>query len=78
AEGKIRFVLGAQREELTGTCLVYEMDDLDSTPRLIAELTVKDFDNDNVLMWECPDVFRVDGKEVFVWWPQGKLREAHR
>ncbi|SUU01043.1 sucrose-6-phosphate hydrolase [Actinobacillus lignieresii] len=78
AEGKIRFVLGAQRENLTGTCLVYEMDDLDSTPRLIAELTVKDFDNDNVFMWECPDLFRLDGKDVFVWSPQGKLREAHQ
>ncbi|VEI47282.1 sucrose-6-phosphate hydrolase [Actinobacillus equuli] len=78
AEGKIRFVLGAQRENLTGTCLVYEMDDLDSTPRLISELAVKDFDNSNVFMWECPDLFQLGDKDVFVWSPQGKLREAHQ
>lgn len=77
-EGKIRFVLGAQRENLTGTCLVYEMDDLDSTPRLISELAVKDFDNSNVFMWECPDLFQLGDKDVFVWSPQGKLREAHQ
>ena len=75
-EGKIRFVLGAQRENLTGTCLVYEMDDLNSTPRLLGELAVQDFDNSHVFMWECPDLFQLGGKDVFIWSPQGKLREA--
>ena len=75
AEGKIRFVLGAQRENLTGTCLVYEMDDLNSTPRLLGELAVQDFDNSHVFMWECPDLFQLGGKDVFIWSPQGKLRE---
>ena len=74
-EGKIRFVLGAQRENLTGTCLVYEMDDLNSTPRLLGELAVQDFDNSHVFMWECPDLFQLGGKDVFIWSPQGKLRE---
>ena len=62
AEGKIRFVLGAQRENLTGTCLVYEMDDLNSTPRLLGELAVQDFDNSHVFMWECPDL--LDRKSI--------------
>ncbi|HGO5824337.1 TPA: glycoside hydrolase family 32 protein [Mannheimia haemolytica] len=78
AEGKIRFVLGAQRENLTGTALIYEMDDLNATPRLIAELEVHDFDNSNVFMWECPDLFSLGGKDLFVWSPQGKLRESHQ
>lgn len=78
AEGKIRFVLGAQRENLTGTALLYEMDDLNATPRLLGELAVQDFDNSHVFMWECPDLFQLDGKDVFVWSPQGKLRESHR
>lgn len=78
ADGKIRFVLGAQRENLTGTCLVYEMNDLNDTPRLVAELAVKDFDNQHVFMWECPDLFQLGGKDVFVWSPQGKLRESHQ
>lgn len=78
AEGKIRFVLGAQRENLTGTALIYEMNDLNDMPRLIAELAVNDFDNSNVFMWECPDLFRLGGKDLFVWSPQGKLRESHQ
>lgn len=78
AEGKIRFVLGAQRENLTGTALLYEMDDLNATPRLLSELAVQDFDNSHVFMWECPDLFRLDGHDLFVWSPQGKAREDHR
>lgn len=78
AEGKIRFVLGAQREDLSGTCLMYEMDDLESAPRLISELEIKDFDNSNVFMWECPDLFKLSDKDIFVWSPQGKLREKRR
>lgn len=77
-DGKIRFVLGAQRENLTGTALLYEMDDLKSTPRLLGELDINGFDNHNVFMWECPDLFQLSGKNVFVWSPQGKLREATR
>ncbi|MEG9487875.1 glycoside hydrolase family 32 protein [Mannheimia indoligenes] len=78
AEGKIRFVLGAQRENLTGTALIYEMNDLNDTPRLVTELDVNGFDNSNVFMWECPDLFRLGGKDLFVWSPQGKLRESHQ
>ena len=51
------------------------MDDLNSTPRLLGELAVQDFDNSHVFMWECPDLFQLGGKDVFIWSPQGKLRE---
>lgn len=77
-DGKIRFVLGAQRENLTGTTLLYEMDDLYSEPKLLGELVVNGFDNANVFMWECPDLFQLGGKDVFVWSPQGKVRETTR
>lgn len=77
-EGKIRFVLGAQRDDLTGTALLYEMDDLNSPPRLLSELSVNAFDNQNVFMWECPDLFQLGGKDVFVWSPQGKNRESEQ
>lgn len=77
-DGKIRFVLGAQRENLTGTALLYEMDDLNAEPRLLGELVISDFDNQNVFMWECPDLFELGGKDIFVWSPQGKAREAMR
>ena len=29
-------------------------------------------------MWECPDLLKLGDKDVFIWSPQGKLREAHQ
>ncbi|PJG83733.1 glycoside hydrolase family 32 protein [Caviibacterium pharyngocola] len=80
AEGKIRFICGAQRENLTGTAIVFEMDNLDDTPRLLGELTLPAFDNQNVFMWECPDLFKRshEEKDVFIWSPQGKAREQEQ
>ncbi|OOF68233.1 glycoside hydrolase family 32 protein [Rodentibacter caecimuris] len=75
-EGKIRFVCGAQRKNLTGTAIVFEMDNLDSDPRLIGELSISNFDNQSVFMWECPDLFRLGNKDIFIWSPQGKPQET--
>lgn len=75
--GKIRFICGAQRENLTGTALIFEMDNLDAAPQLLGELEVPAFDNQNVFMWECPDLFKLGDKDVFVWSPQGKIRQTH-
>lgn len=77
-EGKIRFICGAQRENLTGTAIIFEMDNLEDTPRLLGELSLPTFDNKNVFMWECPDLLKIGDKDVFIWSPQGKDREAHQ
>ena len=77
-DGKIRFICGAQRENLTGTAIIFEMDHLEGTPRLLGELSLPAFDNTNVFMWECPDLLKLDDKDVFIWSPQGKVREAHQ
>lgn len=79
-DGKIRFVCGAQREDLSGTALVFEMNDLKDTPRLLGELQVAAFDNRHVFMWECPDLFHSSQmkQDIFIWSPQGKPREAHQ
>ena len=76
-DGKIRFICGAQRENLTGTAIIFEMDNLEDTPRLLGELSLPAFDNKNVFMWECPDLLKLGDKDVFIWSPQGKEREAH-
>ena len=76
--GKIRFICGAQRENLTGTAIIFEMDNLEDTPRLLGELFLPAFDNTNVFMWECPDLLKLGDKDVFIWSPQGKDREAHQ
>ena len=70
--GKIRFICGAQRENLTGTAIIFEMDNLEDTPRLLGELSLPAFDNTNVFMWECPDLLKLGDKDVFIWSPQGK------
>ena len=77
-DGKIRFICGAQRENLTGTAIIFEMDNLEGTPRLLGELSLPAFDNKNVFMWECPDLLKLGDKDVFIWSPQGKVREAHQ
>lgn len=77
-EGKIRFVCGAQRDDLTGTALVFEMENLDSLPRLLGELSLPNFDNQQVFMWECPDLFRLADKDIFIWSPQGKMQERYQ
>ena len=76
--GKIRFICGAQRENLTGTAIIFEMDNLEDTPRLLGELSLPAFDNSKVFMWECPDLLKLGNKDVFIWSPQGKSREAHQ
>ena len=77
-DGKIHFICGAQRENLTGTAIIFEMDNLEDTPRLLGELSLPAFDNKNVFMWECPDLLKLGDKDVFIWSPQGKVREAHQ
>ena len=78
SEGKIRFICGAQRQNLTGTALLFEMDNLDDTPRLLGELDVPKFNNHQVFMWECPDLMKLGNKDIFIWSPQGKARETHQ
>ena len=77
-DGKIRFICGAQRENLTGTAIIFEMDNLEGAPRLLGELSLPAFDNTNVFMWECPDLLKLGDKDVFIWSPQGKDREKHQ
>ena len=78
AENEIHFICGAQRENLTGTAIIFEMDNLEDTPRLLGELSLPAFDNNKVFMWECPDLLKLGDKDVFIWSPQGKDRETHQ
>ncbi|MBY0595016.1 glycoside hydrolase family 32 protein [Bacillus bingmayongensis] len=61
-------LLGAQRENKTGTFLIYQSEDLYDW-KLQGELqtNLKDFG----FMWECPDYFQLDGKDILVFSPQG-------
>ncbi|PHG39846.1 glycoside hydrolase family 32 protein [Bacillus toyonensis] len=61
-------LLGAQRENETGTLLIYKSEDLYDW-KLQGELqtNLKDFG----FMWECPDYFHLDGKDILIFSPQG-------
>ncbi|MDH3001162.1 fructosidase [Chelonobacter oris] len=78
AEGKVRFICGAQRTDLSGTAIIFEMDNLNTPPRLLGELKLSDFDNRNIFMWECPDLLKIGDKDLFIWSPQGKKRETYQ
>jgi beta-fructofuranosidase len=61
-------ILGAQRTDETGTAVVYESADALSW-KLKGELDIQlpDFG----YMWECPDLFEIDGQTVLLFSPQG-------
>lgn len=65
--GRSFMVLGAQRENLTGCCLIYE--EIGGQWQLRGELITeyKDFG----YMWECPNLITVDGTDVLLFCPQG-------
>lgn len=60
-------VLGAQRENKTGTVLIYRSTDLKKwLPHGEMNLGL-----DLGYMWECPDFFKLDKKDVLIFCPQG-------
>ncbi|MFX0561207.1 glycoside hydrolase family 32 protein [Tepidibacillus infernus] len=63
-------LLGAQRKDLTGTIIVFEsVNALDWTFKgeLDVQLEMQEFG----YMWECPDYFELNGKDILVFSPQG-------
>ena len=70
-DGKVRFVCVGQRENETGSAIIFEYSHEEKKASLVGELEIENTDEDNVFMWECPDLFKVGDKDVFVWCPQG-------
>ncbi|UOY91737.1 sucrose-6-phosphate hydrolase [Ectobacillus sp. JY-23] len=67
-------LLGAQREDLTGAIVVYEsIDALQWTFKGELDVAI-DLQG---YMWECPDYFELDGKDVFIFSPQGIAPAGH-
>ncbi len=59
-------VIGAQRENHTGTVVLYT-----STNMLDWEFKGEISDKKLGYMWECPDLFKLDGYDVLIFCPQG-------
>ncbi|GHG06389.1 invertase [Deinococcus piscis] len=74
-EGEFFVVLGAQREDETGAALVLRSPDAREWS-LVGELHtgLREFG----YMWECPDLFHLDGADVLLICPQGLPSQGER
>ncbi|VBB09827.1 sucrose-6-phosphate hydrolase [Lucifera butyrica] len=73
-DGKYCIFLGAQRKNRTGTLLVYESQDALQW-KLRGELKTPMINFG--YMWECPDYFRLDGRDILLFCPQGLAPAGH-
>ncbi len=71
--GKWKMVLGARTGDNKGCVLLYEADDPDDW-HFVNQMSVDDFG----YMWECPDMFSIDGKQFMSVCPQGLKHEEYR
>lgn len=78
-EGKWYMVLGAQDVQKRGKVLLYQSADLHSW-QPCGEIAGHGVNGlvDAGYMWECPDLFELDGTHVLICCPQGLAREPHR
>lgn len=65
-------IIGAQTEDLTGKAVLFRSDNLEVWEHLgpIAGAHMGPF-QDFGYMWECPDLFELDGQDVLIFSPQG-------
>ncbi|PMC82276.1 sucrose-6-phosphate hydrolase [Anaerococcus hydrogenalis] len=62
--------LGARDKNDCGCILIYRSKNINKDWEFFGELEIKDFDN-KAYMWECPDILKVDEKDVLLFSPQG-------
>lgn len=67
-------ILGAQREKLTGCALIYEEIDENWIFRGELKTQLTDFG----YMWECPNLFTIDDKDILVFCPQGLKAQKYQ
>ncbi|MBR6401505.1 MAG: glycoside hydrolase family 32 protein [Firmicutes bacterium] len=66
-DGKLKMVLGARKTDDTGCALIYAADKPEGPWVFEKEIYTPDFG----YMWECPDIFTVNGKKYLGISPQG-------
>ncbi|RSK70932.1 sucrose-6-phosphate hydrolase [Enterobacter huaxiensis] len=78
-EGMWYMVLGAQDWQQRGKVLLFRSEDLHSW-QPCGEIAGHGLNGleDAGYMWECPDLFALDGTHVLICCPQGLAREPHR
>ncbi len=73
--GHYYMVLGGRTEDNKGSILVYDSPDLE---KWNYHGTMIDGNEDQGYMWECPDFFELDDKDVLILSPQGILPEVYQ
>ncbi|MEC5319053.1 sucrose-6-phosphate hydrolase [Brenneria populi subsp. brevivirga] len=66
-------VIGAQREDKRGSCLILHSADIHHW-QVLGEM--KTNVSDTGYMWECPDYFEINDKGVLIYCPQGLKKDA--
>lgn len=74
-QGITTMVLGARTKDDRGCALLYKADESD--PTRMAFMQVIDSDKRFGYMWECPDLFELDGKLYLLCCPQGVKTQGH-
>ncbi len=74
-DGLFYTIVGAQTKALKGAAALFMSTDLYDWKHIGPLKT--DFD-DFGYMWECPDLFKLDGKDVFLFSPQGLEKEPFK
>lgn len=69
------FVIGAQNDNLKGRALLYSSKDFENW-NLEGEIKTKY--NDFGYMWECPNLININGKDIFIFSPQGLEKEEFK
>ncbi|MFC1284147.1 sucrose-6-phosphate hydrolase [Bacillus paralicheniformis] len=77
--GSWYMVLGAQTENLEGRAVLFQSDNLKDW-QFLGDITGSNTDQlgEFGYMWECPDMFELDGKDVLIVCPQGLEAEEMR
>ncbi|SET14835.1 glycoside hydrolase family 32 protein [Anaerobranca gottschalkii] len=65
-DGMWYMIIGAQREDLTGTAVLYKGNDPYNWS-FVGEVSKESLG----YMWECPDLFSLDDKDILLFCPQG-------
>ena len=73
-DGKYYMVLGARTRDDRGELLVYESADKRHWQHINTLTTPEKFG----YMWECPDLFELDGQWFLVCSPQGVTRQGNK
>ena len=74
-DGRYYFVIGVKNQKSLGKVLLYTSLDFENW-NLVGE--IKTDYNDFGYMWECPNLFKIEGQDILIFSPQGLEKEEFK